>query len=190
MNQPYLIVNNFLSKEKCEELVNLSESIGYKEADLSLPDGPKMIKNYRNNSRVLYRSEALRMELESMILPLAPKQLTFIKEGGVLEKKELLKLSGNFRFYKYLPGEEFKKHRDGNNIEEGGVSLVTILLYLNDAELGGETNLCDKYLLEEPILVKAETGKLLMFEHTVMHSGNKLEAGVKYLLRTDLIYNA
>jgi hypothetical protein len=187
---PYLILDNFLSKEKCDELVNLSESIGYSEADLSLPGGPKMIKNYRNNSRVLYRSEELRKELEYMILPFAPKTLTFIKEGGILEYKEFLKLSGNFRFYKYQPGEEFKMHRDGNNLEEGGVSLVTILLYLNDAELGGETNLCDNFLLEEPILVKPETGKLLMFEHTVMHSGLKLEAGVKYILRTDLIYNA
>lgn len=187
---PYKIIDNFLSKEECDELIRISENIGYTEADISYADGARMVKDYRNNSRVLYRSEELRKKLEYKILPHAPKTLTFIKEGGILEKKELLSLSGNFRFYRYYPGEEFKRHRDGNNLEEGGVSLVTILIYLNDVELGGETNLCDKFLLEKPILVKPETGKLLMFEHTVLHSGLILESGVKYILRTDLIYNA
>ncbi len=187
---PYKIIPNLLSKDRCDKLISLSESIGYDEADISYSDGPKMVKDYRNNSRVLYRSEELRKELEELILPFAPKILTFIKEGGVVDKKELLSLSGNFRFYRYKSGEEFKRHRDGNIMEEGGLSLVTVLIYLNDVEFGGETNLCDRFLLEKPELVKPETGKVLLFEHTVMHSGEKLESGIKYLLRTDLIYNA
>ncbi len=185
----YKIVNNFLSPVKCQELIDKSESLGYTEADISYPTGAVMKKEYRNNSRCLCRDEKLRVELENMILPHAPLVLTTIKEGGVLDYKKFIKLSGNFRFYKYVTGEEFKRHRDGNQLEEGGVSLVTVLIYLNDVEEGGETSLCDR-MLESPVMVKPEEGKLLIFEHTILHAGLPLIKGVKYVLRTDLIYNA
>lgn len=183
----YIIRENFLSKEFCDELVMLSEAKGYDEADISYTSGARMNKEYRDNYRCLYRDENLRVQLESLVLEMAPKEVTFIQEGGVLIKKELLGLSGNFRFYKYLPGNKFKKHRDTNQLEEGGVSLYTVLFYLNDVEEGGETAVYDPSL-ENRILVKAETGKLLIFNHTIVHTGEEVTKGIKYVLRTDLIY--
>lgn len=183
----YIIKDKILSREFCKELIDLSETKGYDEADISYNTGAKMNKEYRDNYRCLYRDEKLRRKLESLVLELAPKEFIFIKEGGILDKKELLGLSGNFRFYKYLPGNKFKKHRDSNQLEEGGVSLYTLLFYLNDVEEGGETAVYDPSL-ENRILVKAERGKLLIFNHTIAHTGEEVKKGFKYVLRTDLIY--
>lgn len=183
----FKIIHNFLTKEKCDELINLSEDSGYVAADISYATGGVLNPEIRNNSRVLYRSEELRSYLEDLLMDSIPKQSLFITNGA-FEMKDFLRLSGNFRFYKYLPGEKFKRHRDGNQLEEGGVSLITVLIYLNGDCEGGETFLCDRSLGDDKPMVIPETGKLLMFDHSIMHSGEELKEGVKYLLRTDLIY--
>lgn len=184
----YSIINNFLTKERCQELITLSETAGYDEADISYAEGAKMNKEYRDNSRCLLKNEELRLEIERLIQPNVPMELPIIKSGGIIEQAKYLRVSGNFRFYKYIKSQKFKKHRDGNVQEEGGVSRITILIYLNDVEQGGETNICDR-MLDKPVVVKPEEGKLLMFNHSLLHSGEELLDGVKYVLRTDLIYN-
>ncbi|MCE3227234.1 MAG: hypothetical protein K0S32_1785 [Bacteroidetes bacterium] len=183
----YHIVDNFLSAEKCKELIELSEKMGYEEADISYTSGAQMNKQYRDNQRCLYTDENLRKELEKLIMPYVPLSLQ-IKKGGDEQSALFLKLSGKFRFYKYLSGQKFKKHRDGTLEEEGGVSRITVLIYLNTAEKGGETVLCDRSL-EGDVVVPAETGKMLWFDHKLLHSGEELLSGVKYILRTDFIYN-
>jgi hypothetical protein len=185
----YIINYNLLSRERCKELIELSEKKGYDEADISYATGAQMNKEYRDNSRCLLINEDLRLELEKLILPLSPSKLPIIKPGGIVEQVDLLRLSGNFRFYRYAESQKFKKHRDGNVQEEGGVSRITVLIYLNDVENGGETNICDR-MLDKPVMIKPEEGKMLMFNHSLLHSGEELLGGIKYVLRTDLIYNA
>lgn len=186
----YKIIENFLTPEKCQELIDLSEKQGYEEADISYNTGAKMNKEYRDNYRCLYSDENLRQELEKLMEPHILKEIPFIREGGIQDSLKFIKLSGKFRFYKYLPGQKFKKHRDGNIEEEGGLSLYTVLIYLNTAEEGGETGVYDYEIQEFPhrLLVKAETGKCLIFNHTVAHTGEELKKGMKYILRTDFIY--
>lgn len=186
----FFIIDQFATREQCNSLIALSEALGYQEADISFPEGGKMVKEYRDNYRVLYSDETLREELEQKILRYAPKTLSVIEEGGNVKEVQLLKLSGNFRFYKYLPGQKFKKHRDGNKSEEGGISRITVLLYLNDVPegAGGGTNLCD-YSLGANRTIMPCAGRMLIFNHELMHIGEELLEGVKYILRTDLIYN-
>ena len=183
----YKVINNLLTDEFCQSLVDLSEKEGYKEADISYASGPKMNKGYRNNTRVLYRNEDLRLELERLLMPHIPMQFPYIHEGGIPENLDFIRLSGNFRFYRYEPREDFKKHRDGSHLEEGGLSLVTVLFYLNTPEEGGETGIYD-WSEPDKLLVKAETGKVLWFNHTVAHTGEQVIKGVKYVLRSDFIY--
>jgi hypothetical protein len=45
-------------------------------------------------------------------------------------------------------------------------------------------------MLEKSVMVKPEEGKMLMFNHSLLHSGEELLEGIKYVLRTDLIYSA
>jgi prolyl 4-hydroxylase len=183
----YKIIDNFLPSRICRSLISLSESKGYDEADISYTGGSRMEKDRRNNSRVLHEDETLRMMLDGLIWEHAPKDRPFILEGGILSRVPLVGLSGRFRFYRYFPGEKFKKHRDGNAEERGGVSLVTVLIYLNTPEKGGETFLCDWSLEYQP-RVEATEGRCLMFDHSLIHTGEPLLEGVKYVLRTDLVY--
>lgn len=180
--QDYIVIDNFLTNEECQALINTSEDKGYDEADISYSSGARMDKEYRDNMRCLYEDENFRLKLETLLEPFIPQKITY-------REKELnfLKVSGKFRFYKYNPGQKFKEHKDGNIMEEGGISLYTILIYLNTAEDGGETGIYDM-AKSNKILVKAETGKMLMFNHSVLHTGEELKAGLKYILRSDLVY--
>lgn len=190
MKDGYKIINSVIDKNMCEWLIANSERIGYKAADISYAEGAKMNTDIRDNSRVLMQDEMFREGLETALMPYVPMTRMFIKEGGEVSHRKFLRLSGNFRFYKYEPGQKFKRHRDGNVLEEGGIALVTVLVYLNtvDPYDGGFTNMCDR-MLENPVLVQPLEGRVLMFDHSLMHSGDELKNGVKYVLRTDLIYS-
>lgn len=56
-----------------------------------------------------------------------------------------------------------------------------MLLYLNGDYEGGETEFRED-------LIKPEAGMALVFPHLMMHQGAPLEAGSKYVLRTDVMY--
>ncbi len=183
----FRVVDNFLSDERCIELIEMSEKLGYGDADISFPEGARMIKTYRDNQRCLLTDESLRQELENLILPYVNRLVTVDEYSALTGPYEFVELSGMFRFYKYLEGNFFKKHRDEVVKTENGETLVTVLIYLNDVRFGGGTYLCDRGL-REPVMVQPTRGKMLMFTHDVLHSGETLVSGVKYILRTDLIY--
>lgn len=178
----YKVINSLLSIKRCQELIDISEAKGYEEADISYSSGSKMNKEYRNNERCLYTSEDLREELEVLLLNIVPPNITV---NG--KKCTFLKLSGRFRFYKYNPPQMFKKHRDANEPEDNGISIFTVLIYLNTAEEGGETRIFEPGRPEK-ILVEAVQGRTLIFNHNIAHTGEELKKGVKYVLRTDFIY--
>lgn len=89
-----------------------------------------------------------------------------------------------FRFSKYSPGQEFKLHTDGTNIDKyGNVSKYTINIFLNDGFEGGET----EFYNEEAGRITAipQPGRAALFDREVLHCGNRVVSGTKYLLRTD-----
>jgi prolyl 4-hydroxylase len=55
------------------------------------------------------------------------------------------------------------------------------MIYLNDAFEGGETkfNKCS---------IEPATGKALIFRHELLHEGCPVITGIKYVLRTDIMY--
>ena len=89
-----------------------------------------------------------------------------------------------FRFYKYEPGQRFKLHHDGCFARsDDEASFLTFMIYLNEPEDGGETS-----FPELDLLVPAKTGHALFFQHSLLHEGTELKAGLKYVLRSDLMY--
>lgn len=179
MTQGYLILDAILTPDECRHMIARAEAIGFAEADISYAAGAKMNKDYRNNSRVLLTDEEIRLKLEDALVPYAPK----VMPG----QRKLAGVSTHFRVYKYEPGQQFKKHRDGNQVYDNGIALITILVYLNEAGQGGETLLSDRSL-PGLVTVYPKTGRVLMFDHALMHSGEPLVAGLKYVLRTDILY--
>lgn len=109
------------------------------------------------------------------------------------------------RFLRYGPGQYFKRHCDGAYEEvdaETGKhekSFYTLHLYLNqDEELeGGATSFhlparyggSAKTPDEKTLDVESRLGRVLIFQHKrLLHSGAEVTKGIKYTMRTDLMY--
>ncbi len=77
------------------------------------------------------------------------------------------------------------------------------MLYLNDKFVGGTTNFVDEKqqlwkdeklgifkAKEENILlkIKPEPGMAIVFNHELLHEGGQITEGMKYIMRTDLMF--
>jgi len=105
-----------------------------------------------------------------------------------------------FRLCRYSPGGFFRAHTDGiftRNSEE--MSLFTCMLYLDSGMEGGATRflkpdqaLVDcKQATESQVLasVQPEAGLcLLFFQPGLLHEGEDVRAGIKHILRTEVMF--
>merc|ERR1712097_100068 len=107
-----------------------------------------------------------------------------------------------FRLAKYHPGHRFGAHVDAwferSNDER---SFYTLNLYTNTVaeEHGGRTRFFAEHeRRRQPkengvdLAVRPETGLAVLFQQppadSLLHDGEELTGGVKYLLRTDVMY--
>lgn len=170
------LVHGFLSPDECQSHIHASEALGYEEAAIQTRDGGQaMNKAIRNNDRILFDDPALAQRLLEQARPWLPDCLD--------NEWQLVGLNERFRFYRYTPEQYFKWHRDGAfQRSPSEISQLTLLIYLNDNYQGGATQLRDE------ADIRPETGMALVFPHRVMHQGSPITAGVKYVLRTDVMY--
>ncbi|KAG2389254.1 hypothetical protein C9374_014654 [Naegleria lovaniensis] len=134
-----------------------------------------------------------------------PEEVNRADVCSTLEKArewKLCSVSDKFRLYKYEKNQHFLKHFDGTNkrilsmMNDGKTiqaqyleqSFLTVLIYLNNVEEGGETQFFDAKSKQETFQLKPEMGSAVVFCHEMLHQGNDVLAGVKYLLRTDICY--
>lgn len=135
----------------------------------------------RNNSRVIIDNELLARFLFLRLKQYLPK--TFKDEW------QLEKLNTRFRFYRYEKGQTFKPHIDGKYKESDICeSKLTLLIYLSEDFTGGETTFFTKTEDELRFKVKPKLGQVLVFDHHQLHSGDPVIEGIKYVLRTDVMY--
>ena len=166
-------IDDFLSKEECVQLINESEAKGYEQATVQTDKGARLVREVRNNQRVLFKDEILSSTLWNKVSEFVPKQIG---------KSAAIGLNELFRFYKYEPGQKFKKHIDESFIRnESEASYYTFMIYLNENYEGGETTF-------DNIKIKAKTGMALIFLHSFPHEGREILTGKKYVLRTDIMY--
>jgi len=59
------------------------------------------------------------------------------------------------------------------------------MVYLNEGFEGGET-----LFLQPKTVIVPRTGMALFFQHPILHEGCELTRGVKYVLRSDVMYRA
>lgn len=171
---------------ECGELIERAESIGFAPASVLTRSGPKMLSNIRNNERVSITDPALAEMMWLRIASILPE----------LDDKNPIRVDDRLRFYRYEPGQVFKRHKDGSvTDDDGNVSKLSYLIYLNSGFQGGETTF--RHTLEtdesrESIVHKIvpTTGSALLFRHARWHEGTGLTSGRKYVLRTDVFYEA
>jgi prolyl 4-hydroxylase len=166
-------IPNLLTPEECQELIALTESLGYEAAPITTGGGFVMRPDIRNNARVIL-DDVPRAEAQwQRIHPHVPQ---------FLDGRQAIGLNERFRFYRYDPGERFAPHIDGPYRRDNGEeSLLTFMVYLNGGFSGGETNFGE-------VCITPETGLGLLFDHYLLHEGTAVTSGRKYVLRSDVMY--
>ena len=166
-------IEDFISPPECADLIALSESIGYVEAEVGFASGAAMMKGLRNNYRALHTDPTLAARLWERLREFCPPALDGSKAVGLNEQ---------FRFYKYESNQRFKRHIDGrfrrNKTEE---SRITFMIYLNEEFEGGETTF-------DSVTIVPKTGQALCFIHELKHEGRPVSSGIKYALRSEVMY--
>jgi hypothetical protein len=181
------VIHEFLSDQECETLVALAERSGFEEAPINSMGGAVVVREVRNNARVMRDDPALAASWFERARPHLPTTWSLAGLSWALDG-----LNERFRFYRYDPGERFAPHHDGCfERETGERSFLTFMVYLNEACVGGETRVYRRVSLSHlapAISVRPETGKALVFAHDELHEGSAVATGRKYVVRSDVMY--
>ena len=197
---------NVLSKEECLALIKETEQLEYTEdAAVSLP------RSVRHNNNLVWVTD----DKTHDIIWNRVKDFMYDKDK-IFDAKKALGINKRFRFYKYDKGDFFKVHTDGawpgsavvNDIlitdaYPDRFSQMTFLVLLSEDFEGGATQfLIDKDNPSLPartpnnakvIDIRIPEGGVLCFPHGFhplhcLHSSEKILSGVKYIIRTDILF--
>ena len=171
-------LDDVLSAAECDAFIADIEARGPIAAPVKAPSGGHINPEQRNNSRVLFEDATLAAEMFARVRAHLPEELLGRRVCGAHPL---------FRGYRYRVGEHFAAHRDDAFADDsrGERTLLSLLIYLNDVEEGGETR-----FPEIDLAVTPRAGRALWFQHALLHEGTLVRAGIKYALRTNIVYRA
>ena len=168
-------IADVLTVDERATMIARIDALGPTDAPVTTARGPLIMPELRNNQRVMFDDVAFAGALFGRVRSALPAQLHGRRPAGVNER---------FRCYRYAPGQRFAPHYDGafcrNPSEQ---SELTFMVYLNDGFVGGRT-----VFLDHGVEVAPRAGLALLFQHQLLHEGCEVEAGVKYVLRSDVMY--
>lgn len=166
-------IPQLLNPEQCQQLLALAEEHGFVAAQVRAATGTRAMPQVRNNLRAQLPSpEWVNVLWQALTMHDLPSIAGRVACG----------LPRDLRFYQYLPQQRFKMHKDGPWQEDGLRSELTLLVYLNEDFQGGATDF-------RGFKVVPKTGDAVLFVHDTWHEGAVLEAGCKYVLRSDVMYS-
>lgn len=179
IGETVFVIKEFLSSEECVRYIEMSESQGYDDAPITMGETAIVIKDFRDNMRVMVDDVGLAARLFERARPFLPANL---------EGRSACGLNERIRYYRYDVGQTFAPHYDGTfRRSDKEQSLLTFMVYLNEDCEGGTTD----FFHEDDTLqlsVKPEKGMALIFRHELLHGGMAVTVGRKYVLRTDVMY--
>ena len=177
-------ISSFFSAAECAAEIAHAETLGFTDAPITTSQGMVMMKDVRNNDRVMSDDPQRGAMLWDRVSEFVPS--LFINQWRAFGVNERL------RYYRYDPGQLFNWHLDGAFARsEDEKSFFTFMVYLNDDFEGGETSFHDGRPAFRDLghfRVKPETGMALLFHHPIRHRGDTVVSGRKYVLRTDVMY--
>lgn len=184
------LLHDFLTPDECWHFITRSEAAGFDDAPINAGmRGQVVRKDIRNNDRVMIDDVPLARELRDRARPWVPANL----EVG-FNRWSAVGLNERFRFYRYSAGQRFSWHFDGAFERDAAEqSQLTFMVYLSDDFEGGDTefNLSRGTMVrvDDPILrVRPVTGAALVFRHAILHQGAAVKQGLKYVVRSDVMY--
>ena len=173
-------VEDVFSLIECEKIIEVSESIGYDKASLFNLNGKQYFyTDKRDSLRCIIDDAHFSSTLEQRIQHLIPSEY---------RGKKYHSINPRFRFLKYNDiSHHFTPHYDGCYSTDKILSMITILIYLNDNYIGARTctNKNKKTIICE---IEPKPGLIYMMDQAILHSVPNLVSGTKYVIRTELMY--
>jgi hypothetical protein len=166
-------VHPVLSIAECVAHIADAQTRGFEVATINSYGKPVIDHGARNNDRAIFDAPLLADDLWQRLRAHIPASWGGMQACGLNER---------FRYCRYRPGQRFAWHVDGSYERANGEkSLLTLLLYLNEGYEGGATRFgaCE---------VKGQRGMALLFDHKLRHEGEELRRGIKYVLRSDVMF--
>ena len=163
-------VDDVYTEDECRDFIDFIER-----------SSPTLATNnplYRDQDRVIKDDPATAGELFRRLRPHLPERIEALRLFGLNER---------LRMYRYRAGQRFEPHMDHwYRPAENRVTLHTVLVYFNDDFEGGETRFQEQ--LEQTIVPRR--GRVAVFQHKIRHEGRPVRRGVKYAMRSDVVYEA
>ncbi|KAK5131797.1 hypothetical protein LTR08_000552 [Meristemomyces frigidus] len=207
-----LVLDNVLTPAECRTLVSAAEAstpLGWERAMVNIGGGEQaLFTEVRSCGRIILdspdivgrvwkRIEHLPEVQQILQLQAVPK----VFGDGPVKRGEVwhfTRPNERMRFLKYVGGEYFRPHYDGSyeTTDRSERSYFTLHLYLNDSaaegEAGGLVGGATTFHSMDDLRrmdVAPKCGRILLFQHRgLLHSGDDVVEGVKYTMRTDLMY--
>jgi prolyl 4-hydroxylase len=175
-------LSEFTDAAFCNRVIDRANHLGFEPATITSENGTSVTPDIRNNDRVIFDDVDFANELWLRISPYFQKPFKGMTAVGINER---------FRVYRYVPGQFFDWHQDGEYTRrDGAVSKFTLMIYLNDDVNGGGTSFADVFspYVFADFTIKPATGKALLFHHPLSHRGDPINTGEKYVLRSDVMF--
>ncbi|KAK7229871.1 hypothetical protein V2G26_002041 [Clonostachys chloroleuca] len=181
----------------------------WRSAMVSLGPGVEAsAKGYRESDRIVWDEQEITDRIWARCCQAEglQDQLARVEEGGdsrvgrPSRKWEFRRINARMRFLRYSVGNFFKAHTDGPFWYEDGErefqTHYTAHLYLNDSVeaspdselVGGATAFLSRDR-QRRVDVNPKAGSVLVFQHSrLLHEGSVVQAGQKFTVRMDLLY--
>lgn len=188
------VLHGVISPKECKRLIATAQGIGFSHAGLAIGNDTYRVNlAARNNTRVVLDAPRLAKELWERV-----KNVVDAKHEGA----PLTGLNDRLRVYQYEPGQRFSPHVDVRTIVPRGETRESFMIYLNDDFEGGSTRFFEvkeknsrrgegrgrKFDNRVRFSLRAPVGSVIAFDHLLLHEGAEVTRGVKYAVRSDLIY--
>lgn len=188
------VLHRVMAPKECKRLIAAADAIGFTHAGLAIGDDTYRVNlAVRNNERVVLDAPRLAAALWERVRGLVDPQ----HEGSAIRG-----LNDRFRVYRYEQGQRFFPHVDVRTKVPLGETRASLMIYLNDGFEGGETRFFEekdkksrrgegrgrKFNNRVRFAVRPSVGSVVVFEHLLLHEGSEVTAGVKFAVRSDLIY--
>jgi 2OG-Fe(II) oxygenase superfamily len=206
-----VIAHNVLTASECTALLSAAAATaGWERATVNAYGRLVLDEQIRSCDRIIWDDQQVISRVwdrcKALILPdigvLDGDNPSHRQWGAIRRQKwRLTRPNERMRILKYGPGEFFAPHMDGvyTTPDRKERSFFTMHLYLNDDEhqdgqgplVGGATSFLTHFdfRTQPQIDVQPKMGSVLIFQHShLIHAGDELESGIKYTLRTDLMY--
>jgi hypothetical protein len=176
----FRVMHGVLSPEECAQIVHMAENKGFEKAALYTDNaGRDHFSDTRKSLRCIIDSFGFTEELWRRVEAVVPPAWHTAGQTAV-------GLNERLRILKYHPGDEFKMHSDGAyTAPNGDSSKITLLIYLNEGYEGGFTHYSS---YEGMIAVVPKIGAVVLQDQALGHCVPPLQKGVKYALRTEVMY--